>query len=120
MWVRRTPEEISKAKHQRQSGRIRLAALSGIFIAILTAFTRGSKFIHGPGLIPLNQVASRLPSSIFFGLISGIVFYFWSGRGKTTVVCPKCGKVKFEDGSQQCSCGGHFENIEEMKWHEHK
>jgi len=42
--------------------------------------------------------------------------YWFALRDDRKLICPNCGKTKFKDTILQCSCGGHFENAEEMKW----
>jgi len=37
-------------------------------------------------------------------------------RGLRTVVCPSCGKVVTSKENDVCLCGGHFINIDKMKW----
>src|ERR1700733_2968424 len=117
MWIRRTPEEISKAKREHRSIRIKSAIFLGGVVAIITAFLYGGKF-HAPQLISFNQVISRILFSIILGVIMGIISYWFALREDRQLVCQKCGKVKFRDGILECPCGGHFENIEEMKWHD--
>jgi hypothetical protein len=117
MWIRRTSEEVGRAKREHRSTRIRTAIFMGGVVTILTAFVYGGKF-NAPKLIPFNQVISRIPLSIILGGIMGIISYWFALREDRQLVCPKCGKVKFRDGILECSCGGHFEKIEEMKWHD--
>lgn len=118
MWIKRTPEEILKKKNQRQAAKIREAALYGIVITIISVFLYGGRNPVHNGFVPLDEVASRLPISIIFGVAVALVFYFFSSRSKQTVVCPKCSAIKTKDSSSQCSCGGLFEDIQEMKWHD--
>jgi hypothetical protein len=116
MWVKRTPEEIAKAKRKNLAGRIRLAVFMGVFVSAPCTFVYGSR-AHTPGFfVPLDQIVSRVPSSIVLGAIVGIMTYWFALRDDRKLICPNCGKTKFKDTILQCSCGGHFENAEEMKW----
>ena len=120
MWVKRTPEEIVMAKRKHLSTRIRTAVFMGVLVAVLCAFVSGGVKFHAPRAISFNEIVSGIPLSIVLGIIVGIISYWFALRSDRQLVCPKCGVIKFSDNILQCSCGGHFENIEEMKWHEHK
>ncbi len=117
MWVKRTDEEIlagqAKAKRLRLYGAIAM----GVAVCVLLAFFRGKgwSFHYGSPYVPLEDVPNRLPLAAIFGFLFGWFFYHFPRRRKT-VICPKCEKTKFEDSQLDCSCGGHFENIETMKW----
>jgi hypothetical protein len=87
----------------------------GVLVTALCTFAYGGR-VHSPGFVPLDQIASRVPSSIVLGAIVGIMTYWFALRDDRKLICPKCGKIKFKDSILQCSCGGHFENTEEMKW----
>jgi hypothetical protein len=119
MWVKRTPEEIVITKRKHLSVRIRTAVFMGIFVTVLCAFVRGNR-LHAPGFVPLDQVLSRPVMPVVLGVIVGIINFWFALRDDCQLVCPKCGTIKFRDNILQCSCGGHFEKIEEMKWHDHK
>jgi ribosomal protein L37E len=32
------------------------------------------------------------------------------------MICMKCGAAKYADDSLQCKCGGHFEEMRNLKW----
>lgn len=71
---------------------------------------------QGRVFVPAREILPRLPGTIALGAVFGLLSYIFNQRKKPTVVCPKCGTVKYADDSPQCSCGGHFENIDDMKW----
>jgi hypothetical protein len=122
MWVKRTPEEIAMAKCERNRGRIRGSIFLGVFTFMLTLFLNGfsRRSAPKPFFTTTEELQGRLPISVIGGIVCGLL-YFFANKGSTpTVVCPKCDTIKSPDGNFQCKCGGHFENIEEMKWHEHK
>jgi hypothetical protein len=124
MWVKRTPEEKDKAKKQRRSMRIRQALMIGVIVVVADLFMYSNvRSYRGPAdqiIVPFDQIAPRVPGAIFMGIIAAIIMDWFSFRGRRELVCPKCGQIKYRDNNLQCSCGGHFEKREEMKWHEHE
>jgi hypothetical protein len=84
MWVKRTPEEIAKAKRRNLSARIRSAVFMGVVVTGLRTFMYGGR-LHGPGFVPLDQVASRISSAVVLGTIAGIITY---SRREDGVVMP--------------------------------
>jgi hypothetical protein len=117
MWVKRTQEEIATAKSRDRRRRIIGAIYMGVFVGLLTTFIRGSaRHGHPISIVPLEEVPDRLYSSLVFAVVFGLVFYCFPGNSRRNMVCPKCEKVKSKDSQTQCSCGGHFEEGETMKW----
>jgi len=49
------------------------------------------------------------------GIIGTLVWY-QCGRKRPMMICPQCEASKYEDGVDQCPCGGHFEMMESMKY----
>ena len=118
MWVKKTPTEIVEVRRNRKRERVKSAAFMGIFMTVLTTFMMGWREAANRGhlLAPFGEIPKRLPVSLFFGVVSGLVYYYWFRLKPPTVVCPKCGTVGYASESSQCSCGGQQEDIEEMKW----
>ena len=86
-------------------------------VAILFTFIRGGgRSLIPASIVPLEEASSRLPRSLFFGIIVGLIFYCFPGDSAKNMVCPKCKKVTRKDSQIQCSCGGHLEDAETMKW----
>jgi hypothetical protein len=103
------------SEHQKKlSSRIRSAVFMGVVVSTITLFVHG--MFRGYGFVPIDQVPSRIPSSIVWGVIVGMMSYWFVLRSDRRCICPKCGKIKHQDNILQCSCGGHFEKTEEMKW----
>ena len=117
MWVKRTPAEIVEVRRGRRRNRIRSAVIFGFFMTLMTTFTRGAREAadRGSVLVPLGELLTRLSMTFVFGLVSGLVHY-WFDQKKPTVVCSTCGTVRHAGDSSKCSCGGNLKNIEEMKW----
>jgi hypothetical protein len=89
--------------------------LALLVITIHLLLFGGAEWPHfGRFFVPLREMPSRLPLGCLLGVVCGAFYYFCAGR--PTVVCPKCGVVRYGDPSRSCSCGGQFERIEEMRW----
>lgn len=117
MWVKRTPSEVAQVRRERRRHRFTSALFFGLFVLLLTLFVFGWRESADRSrlLVPFDEIWRRLPATVVYGLLTA-AFYYRFGRNKPTVVCPKCGKVQYASNSKLCSCGGNFEDIEEMKW----
>jgi hypothetical protein len=117
MWVKRTDEEILAAKIQSKRLRRYGAIVIGVIVCALITFFRGRGWSahYASNRVPLDEIPTRLPLAFVFGFLFGWFFYRRPSR-RRTVVCPKCEKTKFEDSQWDCPCGGHFEDVETMKW----
>ena len=117
MWVKRTEFEIAEERRRQRRSRLRAAALLGVFLTLMTALTFGSREIEGRHrfTVPTSEILSRLPLSIVFGAVAALAIYKFQ-RTRPTMICPQCEATKHDDGIRQCSCGGHFEKMEVMKY----
>jgi hypothetical protein len=115
--VKRTIDEILTAKDQAKRLRRYGAIAIGVAVCAFATFFRGRGWsIHyASNRVPLEEIPSRLPFAVVLGALLGWFFYRSPSRRKT-VICPKCEKTKTEDSQWDCSCGGHFEDLETMKW----
>jgi hypothetical protein len=122
MWVKLTPNELAKAKRRRKRKRLITSIFATVFAFLMVAFTFGQWDIMARGIffIPAEEISQHIPVAVLGGVFTGLLIYFAQEKKKPTVVCTKCGIAKIADISSKCECGGHFENIEEMKWHENK
>ena len=98
-----------------------VALVTGVVATLITIFVVGktdTKYMpgSGPSLASKDEIPSRILGSLVVGAIAGIFIYFYKSKKAPRVVCPKCGVTKDLDASPRCECGGHFENLEEMKW----
>jgi ribosomal protein L37E len=118
MWVKRTEQEILEAKAKAGRHRIPSAVVVGFIFGLVVTFFRGGDwmFHNTSPFVSVEEFPGRLPFSIFAGISAGLACYFLANKRQTTVVCPECGKTKFQDSQPDCDCGGHFENIKTMKW----
>ncbi len=118
MWEKRQPEEVLEVRRYRKRHRVKGAIVFGALITLGTSLSFGWREAGDRGrfLVPAQEILTRLPMTIAFGTLAGLLSYIVDKRKKPTVVCSKCGTVKHAGDSARCSCGGHFENIEEMKW----
>jgi hypothetical protein len=117
-WKKRSPEEIAAVRRTRQRDRIKGAIILGVLVTLGTSLLFGWREAGDRArvLVPTQEILNRLPLTLVFGIIAALLSYISTSRKKPTVVCPKCGTLKYSGASAQCPCGGHFENIEEMDW----
>lgn len=126
MWIPKTDEELKVlAKEQEKIARVAglAGALTIILILIIDAKYIGVKIEKFP--IPLtqpiftwSQILKSLPRISIIGLVFGIFSYFgmMKMRQITTLICPKCKKIKACDKVKDCDCGARFVFLDEMKW----
>jgi hypothetical protein len=118
MWVKRTESEITEERRQQRQNRLRSAVVFGVLVTIFTtcffgreeAGRRGGRFT-----VPAYELPQRLHFSIPCGVLVAFLFPMF-GRKRPVMICPKCEVTKYDDSVAGCSCGGHFEKIEEMKY----
>jgi hypothetical protein len=116
MWVKRTEAEIAEERKRQRRGRLREAMLSGAFVLVTTClFHWGETDWRGRLIVPADELLSRLPFAAMSGIILAFVLYKCERR-RPMMVCPKCESTKYEDGVNQCPCGGHFEMMESRKY----
>src|SRR4051812_48914069 len=119
MWVKRTQKEFEnyKARGAARDKRVRIivAVLIGLAACLGFAFfhQRGWTSRYPSNRVALEDVASRLPLALIIGLLGGSICYLTTKeRREITVICPRCKKTKKADTQTECSCGGHFEDID--------
>ena len=116
MWIERTPEELKEVESKRLQKRIGIAALVALGVTVgPLIYMKESP--GGPTRRPMefDDWLKILPFTLFLGVIAGWFFLMFY-RGKQMVVCPKCDTTKSADSIWDCSCGGTFRYIDEMKW----
>ena len=117
MWIKRTEAELAEEQQRQRRRRLRAALLGGAFVLVLVTFFFGWREggRRGRLTVPVRELLSRLPFAVTAGTVCSFILYKWE-RKRPTVICPKCETTKYDDGIMQCSCGGHFEPIETMKY----
>jgi|SRR5579872_6341756 len=122
MRVKRTLEEMREAEARQFWSSTRLAVFAGLICLLVTSLSFGMyERPSGPSFVPADEIAGRLPLGVVMSLIFGFMVFRTEQKNerrkqKQFVVCPNCGAVKVADCQDECSCGGHFERIHEMKW----
>jgi hypothetical protein len=118
MWVKRTDEEIEAARKKAKRSRIYLSVAFGVVVGVVSLFFRGKGWSlhYATRQVSLEEVPYRIPISTIVGLSCGWIFYRFLQPTKKTMICTKCEKAKSEDSQTECSCGGHFHDLETMKW----
>ena len=125
MWIKKSSEELRKDQNKDSyaTKRIREALSLFAFTSFFFTFFLGWVGYGVKGRLFVNsyeEIIRRLPIGIVAGVILGVLYYIFGGKSGTqaepTLICPKCEKVKEWDGMLPCKCGGHFEDIQTMKW----
>ncbi|MFN7140251.1 MAG: hypothetical protein ACK4UN_13025 [Limisphaerales bacterium] len=111
MWIKRTEEEMVEEHRRKQRLRLKIAVVAGLFATVIVSILFE---VREPGQSRREQLLSKLPWAAGGGLVAGFILYRFI-RGRETMICPKCEKTKWNDGDDQCTCGGHFEPIDSMK-----
>ena len=117
MWGKRTETELLEERRRQRQARLRDAGLFGVFVTILSTFFVGWKEAGNRGAfaVPKDELLSRFHLSIVFGAVAALLFFKFERR-RPIMICPKCEATKYDDNLFGCSCGGHFEKMEEMKY----
>ena len=119
MWIAKTPDELSSAGKSRRFLR-RVAAVVGCIALLYLVVTSrlwqrlDLGFVTLP-IAPLFPGAGWIALALALGAIYVLRREPGIGRAKTQI-CQKCNRIKTDDGSSQCGCGGEFRSIHEMKW----
>jgi len=117
MWVKRTESEIAEERQRQRRRHSRNALLAGALLMVMVTCTFGwAQGGHGGRfLVPPAKYSSRLPTAVVAGIVAALAFYKWE-RDRPMMICPKCEVTKYQDDVRECSCGGHFEIMENMKY----
>ncbi len=125
MWVKKSKEEPQKSMSQKSRMRASLSVAALCFILITTF--RGIIGYGATGQLfhYFYEIADRTPVALLISSAIGLTIYWLSGKKSAapkgeTLMCPKCEATKFDDGDYECPCGGHFEDLNTMKWVEDK
>ncbi len=97
-----------------------------IFLGGVFTYGGGMGYVRTGGFFRrhLYEMFDSIPCALLIGLIVGLIAYGFLFREnpppQSTLMCSKCETTKFEDGDYECPCGGHFVDINTMKWVEDK
>jgi cytosine/uracil/thiamine/allantoin permease len=97
--------------------RVRAAVLAGVFALLVSVLVSRHErgYPQKTVLTPPRQWLQRLPYGFVFGVFVGFFVYKVIPPRRPMMICPKCEATKYEDGVGECSCGGRYEKMEEMK-----
>lgn len=121
MWVKKPETESIRDRNKKLIVHLVVAVVVWIVLSSIAAIIPGwgETGIH---VNSLDDFIHRLPTKLIC-LSFIIVVLVWpdlrtekNRRGLRTVVCPICGQVVTSDENNFCSCGGHYVDIEKMKW----
>jgi hypothetical protein len=115
MWVKLTPNELTKVTRRRARGRVLTSIYSAIICALIFAFINREWDVARTGfiLVPADQYNQWVPVAILVGILFGLLIFFL-GKDKPTMRCTRCGAAKDSNTSSKCECGGKFEDIRDM------
>jgi hypothetical protein len=117
MWVKSTEAETIKAKADAKRARLRRSIIAGLLCWLLGAFVHGKswRIRYGSPFVSLDEIPLRLVISLPFGVFLGCLVYRFQSK-RRIMICPSCEFTKNDDSIMTCTCGGHFEYLDTMKW----
>ncbi|MFN7141155.1 MAG: hypothetical protein ACK4UN_17640 [Limisphaerales bacterium] len=117
MWIKLTEQELLEKQRRTRRAHFRAAAIVGVSAAVLVMFAFGWREAgeHGRLIVPMHQISSRIPLAILAGSVSAFIVFRHS-RKRRMVICPRCESTQWAGGSEHCSCGTRFEDLESMKY----
>jgi hypothetical protein len=123
MWVKKSPEELRKSFSKKR--RLLGALAFGTMLFLMCVFTNGKGWVRTGSFFKhqLSDMVNSVPIALLISTITGLISYWLLFRETPSpngvLLCQKCEKTKFDDGTLDCPCGGHFEDIQTMKWVTH-
>ena len=119
MWIKRTDQEIAAVRAKARRKRIFVAAAFTIlcFISITVGHGRYRRYRNHSADESFDNSPANLLFVIPIMALVGWCSYRFQPLGKRkVVVCAKCESTKYADAQPDCPCGGHFEDLDTMKW----
>jgi endogenous inhibitor of DNA gyrase (YacG/DUF329 family) len=121
MWVKKMENEFVRDRNRKLFLHIVAAVVAWIVLSSIMAMIPGWGEV-GTHVNSLDDFIHRLPEKLILCSFIMIVL-LWpdlpigkNRRGLRTVVCPSCGKAVAGDETNICLCGGHYIDIDKMKW----
>jgi hypothetical protein len=118
MLVKKTPEEIKKAK-RLEANRLALFWSSFIFVLVSLMIKSGyRKWTASFDPIPWETFFHKLPIIIAFAcgvFVFARCYYLWK-KPASCSWCIQCGKIFQNIDVVLCACGGNVARMNEMKW----
>jgi len=117
MWVKRTEPEIAEERQRQRRRHFRQAVTFGAFVFVMLTCLFGWREAgrRGRVVVPVAEYSSRILFAVAGGVVAGLAFFKWN-RQRRMMICPNCEATKYQDAVTECSCGGHFEMMEVMKY----
>jgi len=120
MWREKTDAEKRAWKRIRRRRKILAAVLvwAVLLHVVATSPAWNGRKLWGLVLPIPRLVPDALRKVAVAGLVLGAGYWVYRRRENRdrTVVCPKCHRLKINDGQTQCQCGGKFLDLDEMTW----
>ena len=122
MWLKLDQNAYKKNKYRDEIQMWSESILLGVICSIIFFIIPGGVYSMEKPLVTysLNELPIRLFEALVFGLllVSPLIQIIRKYVIKKTVylVCPKCNKIKKENGIIYCECGGFYEDVKKMRW----
>lgn len=123
MWVKKNKDELQE--DQRVQTKIALKYGVWTFIASISLLILKNRFIGTGGFsgAPWDKPITwqEINHNLFLYTVFSFLLAIAAFKAKThsrsdTQICDKCGKIKNEEKTPDCQCGGSFIDIDLMKY----
>ncbi len=115
MWIKKTNIEFNKYQIIIFIKRLLFYFLL-FFIPITISERYSCSDTHPSTPVYFDDLILELPFIALISIVLSIIISIYKIYKPTTVLCNKCNKVKENDGTTQCECGGEYIDMNMMKW----
>jgi hypothetical protein len=113
MWIRKTTSEVILARRAKLLRTTGLSVLLGAGLWYILV-----RFFMIFDVLPRDAVSECVACAVIAVILPAAWFDNWrtERKGKSTIICDRCNRVKAADGQLGCNCGGQYFTLAEMKW----
>src|SRR5262245_24053237 len=117
MWIKRTEEEVIKARRHAKRKRVIWSVIAGLFFWLIATFIYIEKRRYHLSLfVSWKDMPARSLALLPVSLLIGWGVHYSQRNPPRIMICPRCEITKNADSELDCPCGGRFEDLETMKW----
>ncbi len=126
MWVKKTEKEIQKEKVHRYIDIRKPLICFGVIFLVTSSLTWFSYERYPTPyfeILPfVEYLHEYIPFAAFLGIVAFVVGYIWNIKFSSypfldeKVICIECSKKRSSKFYLNCTCGGTFNKISEIKW----